>query len=739
MTTPGSENTGFEYTDDSVIARVAFDIPNQGIGDIKQLSDAMDGLQTRLIEISRAQGDWVDYIKQIPTITEAANDALEAHITRLERISYLQSQTPSVGGGGAGYGGPGGGGYSTAAPAGYVNPWGAGTPGLGMGGEGGMAGGGGGASEKVRQIAAENPGLMENMESARGGAVNPAILAATTAGITTAIGRGKAIFGAKNPQPGHGERDSATPPDPEDGGAPKSSSNKDTDGEPSEDAPMIQRVESLVNSILNEGESGKNGRLRNIAGAIGGMAARKVFSGAKGTLKDKAMDFIKSPPAMVGGALGLGALGFNAVQNVGEKITEFQQLGSVQGGDWQTGMKYEAQARILALNPFITTQQARQAMQMALKEGFRGDNYDTVQDFMIQNFKELGISMGESMQLMKSQAVGMSEGDDRKAITKDMEQTLNTMKELSAEGGASFPERARQYRDLSEALAGDGVSPESISRAALGLQEGYGDSMALRDSITGIAANANKNTMFNTIVARELGITGMLPGALQPAINQMVDPDEALEIGARVIARQVSGHPNPMNRIANFMAIMNDRYGQNLSWEESEALYNKVTGGESPVTRANNRVARQGKTETGGGSMRAPSPNQTRSSNPADADWNSRHGNYQASENASGVAGSYDGAGRGSANFAPSGNAAPPLPQAGSPIPATLTSSGTVTGNVTITVDQAGRVSAPSVIQLTGTQQAAYAGFSSAQVNNPSPGDPNYRHAFKYFPAPGGG
>lgn len=734
MTTPGNENTGFEYTDDSVIARVAFDIPNQGIGDIKQLSDAMDGLQTRLIEISRAQGDWVDYIKQIPTITEAANDALEAHITRLERISYLQGQTPSIGGGGGGgggLGGPGGGGYSTAAPAGYVNPWGAGTPGLGMGGEGGMAGGGGGASEKVRQIAAENPGLMENMESARGGAVNPAILAATTAGITTAIGRGKAIFGAKNPQKGHGERDSATPPDPEDGGAPKSSSNKDTDGEPSEDAPMIQRVEALVNSILNEGESGKNGRLRNIAGTIGGMAARKVFGGAKGTLKDKAMDFIKSPPAMVGGALGLGALGFNAVQNVGEKVTEFQQLGSVQGGDWQTGMKYEAQARILALNPFITTQQARQAMQMALKEGFRGDNYDTVQDFMIQNFKELGISMGESMQLMKSQAVGMSEGDDRKAITKDMEQTLNTMKELSAEGGASFPERAKQYRDLSEALAGDGLSPESISRAAIGLQETFGDSMALRDSSVEIAARANKNTMFNTIVARELGITGMLPAALEPAINEQVDPDEALLIGAKVIAKQVSGHPKYGNRIANFMTIMNDRYGQDLSWEQAEALYNKATGGDGP-SRANNRVARQGNTETSGGrGVASPSPQ--------DADWNQRHQNYRPSENAAGVADSFERAGRGSANFAPSGNAAPPLPQAGSPIPATMTSSGTVTGNVTITVDQAGRVSAPSVIQLTGTQQAAYAGFSSAQVNNPSPGDPNYRHAFKYFPAPGGG
>jgi hypothetical protein len=209
-----------------------------------------------------------------------------------------------------------------------------------------------------------------------------------------------------------------------------------------------------------------------------------------------------------------------------------------------------------------------------------------------------------------------------------------------------------------------------------------------------------------------------------------------------------------MNRIANFMSLMNNQYGQNLSWEEAEALYNKVTGGESPVTRANNRVARQGNTQTGGGSMRSPAKDQVVSPSPSDSDWNNRHQDYRPSENAAGVADDYEKAGRGSANFAPSsalqqggtssgytpsGNPAPPMPQSTAQVQQSITTQGVVTGEVRITVDQAGRVTAPSVIQLTGTQKAANSGYSSSQLNNAPPGDPTHNHAFNSFPSPGGG
>ncbi len=65
-----------------------------------------------------------------------------------------------------------------------------------------------------------------------------------------------------------------------------------------------------------------------------------------------------------------------------------------------------------------------------------------------------------------------------------------------------------------------------------------------------------------------------------------------------------------------------------------------------------------------------------------------------------------------------------------------MTSSGTVTGNVTITVDQQGRVTAPQSIQLTGAQKAALAGGGTAQLNNIQPGD---SHAYNTVPSKSGG
>lgn len=776
MTTPES----FEYNDDSVVARVSFDIPGQALNDIGQLTQAMGAMRTQLEAISRAQSDWLGYLNEVPEITERANQMLREQITLLERMSYIQNEIGGsnlVGGGGTGYAGSGpgaagGGGYSTAAPQGYVDPWGRGTPGMGMG----MAGGGGNAGaaaeveRELRQISGEDPRLEANMASSRGMAVNPALLGMLGGGVAAAIGRGNSKrAGATTRQATSKKRDSSSSPDPDEGGAPDTSEPQNIDSEPHEGAPAWQKITALASQILSEGEGGKGGRIKDTVGKVGGLLRGGIGSAvggaignkAGGTIKDMLMGMLKTPAGAVTAGVGAGAAAFGVAQNLGERYTQFQQLGSVQGGDAMTGMKYEAQARIMALNPFITTQQARQAMQMALKEGFRGDNYDTVQDFMIQNFKDLGVSMGQSMELMKSQVKGLSEDDDQSGVKSDLAETINTMKELSAEGGSSLPERINQLQEVSEVLASKGFSPESINRSAIGLQEGYGDSMALRDSIGSISNQVADSDMLNVLAGQQVGITGRLPGVTGKALSDAgYDQDEILFMAAKTVAGYASGFPEKIDRIGNFMMMMG-QYGVSEianDYEKAEALYDKVTGEESPVARANNRVARQGKTQTGGGGMRSPSGGPVTSSNPADADWNRRHDNYTPSENAAGMAEDFEKAGRGSPSFAPSsaamdqagvasmasmyspsGNPTPPIPQSTAQVQQTINTQGVVTGEVRITVDQQGRVGAPSVIQLTGTQKAANSGYSSSQLNNAPPGDPLHNHAFNSFPSPGGG
>lgn len=747
MTTPTPDS--FEYTDDSVIARVSFDIPGQALNDIGQLTQAMGAMRTQLEAVARAQGDWLEYLSQVPEITERANQNLRDQITLLERMSYIQNEIGGgniVGGGqgyGSGPGGPGSGGYSTAAPAGYVNPWQGMTAGMGMGG--GLGGGNAGAvGERLERIGSEDPRLEANMQSARGMAVNPALVAMLGGTVASAIGKGNR-HGASNSQKTGKSRKSSAPPNGDDGGAPETSESPDSVADPHEEAPDDQKREGLLSNILNEARAGGYGRsvgdlISKIGGKLGGMTPGAVSGGIGKKVLSGILSQLKTPAGAAVGGAALGGLAFNTAQNLGEKYTQFQQLGSVQGGDAMTGMKYEAQARLLALNPFITTQQARQAMQMALKEGFRGDNYDTVQDFMISNFKDLGISMGQSMDLMKSQAKGMSEGDDQAGVKSDLTETLNTMKELSAEGGSSFPERANQLQQLSEVLSGKGFSPESINRSAIGLQEGFGDSLALRDSITGIASQAADSDMLNVLAGQQAGITGRLPNVMGKALNDAgYDQDEILTMAAKTVAGYVTGFPDKIDRIGNFITIMG-QYGVSLDYPEAEALYDKVTGEESPVARANDRVARQGKTRSGGGSMASRGGSPSVSANPTDADWNARHGNYAPSGNAAGVADDFAAAGRGSNNFAPAGQTPQALPQSAAQASSqTINTQGKVTGEVRITVDQAGRVSAPSVIQLSGQQKSANAGYGSSQLNSASPGDPTYMHAYNSFPATGGG
>ncbi len=732
MTSP-TEGGSFDYTDDSVIAKVSIDVPSQAITDINQLSESMAAMREQLKSVAEAQGQWLDFLNQMPKTLGETNSAIKEQITLLERQNYLQGEsggpfTTSSSGGSQGTGS--GGGYSTAAQPGNPQPWQMGvTPGTGVNPPSPQQ-----IQERSARMGAEDPALEANVQSARGVAFNPALLGMAASAVARRFGLGKPASGAVKPnQPA--DRDADKPPDIGMGGVPMSADDPSSPGDPNDDDTDDGKKNTILAQLVNDFKGGKNGRAARMGQTLLGAASGRLIGGGAAAaggsmLGGIAKSIMSNKSARTAGALGLGALAFNKAQDLGEKYTEFQQLGSVQGGDAMTGMKYEAQARIMALNPFITTQQARQAMQMALKEGFRGDNYDTVQSFMVENFKELGISMGQSMDLMKASVKGLSEGDSQAGVKKDLDETLNTMKELSAEGGLSFPERVNQLQELKEQMAAQGFSPENANRTALGLQEGYGDSMALRESIGNISGQVSGSPMLMTLAAQKAGITGVLPNALPLAMDAAgMDGDEILESAASQVAQMVSGHGIYINRVAGFQTLML-QYGvsEMEDIQKAKALYDKVTGGgEKPTAKANRTVARQGKTDTRKGQT---------SGSPEDENWTRQHSNYTPSGNASGRAESFEEAGRGSNSFAPSGNPPASLPQNASQVPMSMTSSGTVTGNVTITVDQQGRVTAPQSIQLTGAQKAALAGGGTAQLNNIQPGD---SHAYNTFPSKSGG
>ena len=277
--------------------------------------------------------------------------------------------------------------------------------------------------------------------------------------------------------------------------------------------------------------------------------------------------------------LGLGAMG--AAQNIGERVTDLTQLGSVQGGGAVEGAGYEVSARIMALNPFINTDQARQVMQMSLKSGFRGGEGDMVQDFMVKNFKDMSMSFADSLSVIESSA--QKSGDSTLGLAdkmKDLQGTLDLMKGLSGEGGAALPEREAQFESTVKTLSSLNVDPESANRSALAMQEMFKDNPILRSAAPQLANAAAQNPMFMQQVAMRNGITGMLPGALPGALEDAgIDTHDAFLDQAKYVANMVSKYPGgKRNQAAMFQELMAQQ-GVPMDQKTAYALYGEVSGG----------------------------------------------------------------------------------------------------------------------------------------------------------------
>lgn len=719
MTTPGSDS--FDYTDNSVIARVAFDIPPSALSDISQITQAMGAMRTELESIARAQSDWLDYLGQVPQIAERANQAYRETITQMERMSYIQNEIgggigsgPGGGGGEPGGGGSSGGtatGYSTAAPQGYVNPF------KDMVAGTGQPQSASAVAEQVNQISQEDPRLAANMMAQRGLSIDPNMLA-TVGGVAASVLGG----GGQSPSAGSGSS----------GGGGMAGNVAAAAGTLGSQVLSETKIGSRISDMLGMGGGGGSGGGGTPPpGSSGGTGSGSPgWGGRVASIGRGAMSLVGglSPASKVAGGLGLGAMALNESQRIGERITQYQQLGSEEGGDYATGMKNELTARVQALDPFVNTQQVREAMQKPMSEGFKGDARDELRDLLLNNFKELGVSMGDSMAIAMSN-LKETDGSDTavKEVRSQAEATLNTMKEFAADGGASLSQRVAQQVESSITLNQMGLSQGNIDRSSIGLQEGYGDSVALRGKRIGqIQDQTVGSSSLMSVVGMRNGITGILPEAMPTALQEAgIDADEAMEQAAAEIARYASGSPIRLNRVALFMKMMGEQ-GVPLTFEEADALYTKVTGGKDgkqpmPTQIANSAVARKGE------------KNQRTTFNPITYLKNiltakpediadEATGSRAASQNAENTASSYAEAGRGPGNFAPSGRSGQPPPQTASQSSPIITQ-GQVSGNVTITINQQGKATAPPVIQLTGTQRAVNSGSGGAQLNNPQPGE----------------
>ena len=278
--------------------------------------------------------------------------------------------------------------------------------------------------------------------------------------------------------------------------------------------------------------------------------------------------------------------------------------------------------------------------------------------------------------------------------------------------------------------------------------------MVLRDAAPGIANGAAQNPLFLTQVANRHGITGMLPGATQGALEDAgIDFDEAFLEQARYVANMVKGYPGGMRNQAEMFRMLMAEQGAPMDPKAAYEMYKELTGGRDIEGDVAKSIDRGAGSQTIGSRLSAPIRGIAKTFGLTSID-NLIKGDFmgaarEISEGPSTFASMFGGdreadrsadafaASRADgAAFSPAGVPSRVLPRSPDQVTpgGNLTAQGNVTGEVRITVDQAGRVTAPPTIQLTGQQKAALAGYGSTQLNNPPPGDPTYYHAYNPFP-----
>lgn len=146
-----------------------------------------------------------------------------------------------------------------------------------------------------------------------------------------------------------------------------------------------------------------------------------------------------------GVGLGIGAAGlaWNAVQSAGESIQGFRNQ-DVHEHSLGGGMKVQGDIMSMALNPFISTEQAREIVMSGLNNGYSGKEYDTVVDFMKDNLLDMNMKVSDSVQLLHNNVeIG------RQSI-ESLKIDLGTVALGARTGSKSLEARNDQYKNLSE-------------------------------------------------------------------------------------------------------------------------------------------------------------------------------------------------------------------------------------------------------------------------------------------------
>jgi len=727
---------GFEVGADSVVAKLSVDVPAGSAETLHEINTQAEQLRVNLESVSRSTQSYLDYLREMPQLTEQAAQAQRNLITQLERTSYIQHEMGGLANVGAG---PAQGAtpYSTAAPAGYRDPFQGMTAGMRSGANQNVAG----ATSAMEQMMRQDPRMYANMLAQRG--INPAQVgmlgtAASPSGGGGA-GQGAGTPSSMSPQVTQASRDSSSPPDPNQSGQSMKSEPQTDAAPPTSDSPAWQQakqqLQNMGRSVMNENKT-RGGSLLGVGASMAGGYLANRFGGGGGGGGGGDGTGLGEPGEEGGGGMprwlkgaGIGALALGAnkmFQGGGEQIQKYRNLGAETGGGAIEGAGYEMQARTLALNPFLTLEQSRSIMQQGLRSGYTGKEFETVTHMMAENLKDMNMSASDSMQLFTNSVTigGQS--------VKDFEQQMKDLKAYSATGYVRGEEKIAQNIETSTLTANLGYTGAAAQNLNRTMTEGYATNPILAKAMPGALGGAEQNDVFLAEQAKAAGIGGALPMEVAFKLND--NPELAGKSQTQVIKsmaqRAFNSSGGDEAKGAALFGYLLKQMGMEMTPNEYRELYRDTLSGGDAYQRGKQREADARKPGPGiasriGGAVGGVV-------NRAKQLFGIGGGERMEDQSSNENMGNAPRVDPNNNAFTSQGQPRPSIPntvaEAQSSRPQ-ITTKGEVTGEVRIVVDQQGRVSAPQKVQLSGSQTAVNHGYGGGTLNNAPPGDSNYQHS----------
>lgn len=310
-------------------------------------------------------------------------------------------------------------------------------------------------------------------------------------------------------------------------------------------------------------------------GAEGAAAGGAEAAGAAGVAE-------AGGTAAAGGALAAGgvalapvaaaAAAFVGIQKAGEKTQELYNMGTTQGGGLGAGMKAESSIQMMALNPFITSDQSRQIIMSALNEGVQGKQFDDMTSFMEHNLTTMNMSVADSTKLLQKNVVDGGESIETLGTQ------LTNLKQAAQAGGVSLSDSIAAFTKISGQGVDAGGGGQMSGKAAAQAGQMFAPTInGQKNPLAGFGSTLTSSAMASPEFQARLAqkYPGMMPqAALQQSIKDGTLDQNVVEQGMQVFSRVGNGP----NSVSQAIPMLEQIYGTSISYEQAEELQKQWAG-----------------------------------------------------------------------------------------------------------------------------------------------------------------